>query len=291
MSNGTKGELIRLGLGNKLTVAGQTKKQPDGKSAETGLSLMNDLGSLIATIPTVTVKDALDEIVLGSGDKIIEEMRKKTIHVVSFVDNSWSMKNFENATMGGFQTLLEGEREQNTRFWTYLFAKYANKYHHDIIAAEAPTLNYQIRESEEFYWTRCYDTVIEGILEFDKKYPDETNVIFMVNTDGKDNISRRGSELKDVIAKYVIGKGRNIRILADGNHIGLDSMNREFGFDKLIKDPKEKWIADYTNEEDGMRVNFQVLQDMIYSLRTTGIIPSNWAKRAEDHKIMVMSKK
>ncbi|WP_422485856.1 vWA domain-containing protein [Gudongella sp. DL1XJH-153] len=211
-------------------------------------------------------------------------MKKGLTEMVFILDRSGSMSGLESDTIGGFNSLLKKQREEQGEalVTTVLFDDTYQLLHDriNIKGMEAIT-------SREYYvrgTTALLDALgktIQKIVNVQKhtaKEEQAENVMFVIITDGMENSSREYSyeKIKRMIdhqkEKYdweFLFLGANIDAAETAERFGI-------GRDRAVN---------YHADSEGTQLNYEVLSETVSMKRATKVIDKDWKERIEkDYK-------
>jgi uncharacterized protein YegL len=202
--------------------------------------------------------------------------------LVFILDRSGSMGGLETDTIGGFNSTLEAQRKQEgeVRVSTILFDNQFEELHDRIDLNEIQPLTpkqYFVRGS-----TALYDAVALGVRKIanaqsaTKMEARADKVIVVIITDGYENSSRETSAamLKKLIEEKrseqweFIFMGANIDACLAAGEIGIAPASS----------------SNYIADSQGIKVQFQCLNEAVMSSRSGKPFPKDWQSRAEADK-------
>ncbi len=214
----------------------------------------------------------------------------KTTELVFILDRSGSMAGLEADTMGGFNAMLEKQKKQEGDCFvtTVLFDHELLTLHDRLPLQQVRPMtgeDYQVRGC-----TALLDAIgetvrhIEGIHKYARRedVPDQT--IFVITTDGMENASKRYTQktVKELVEKK---KEAGWEFLFLGANIDAVSTAGGFGIGK------DRAVT-FTNDSEGVRLNYEVLGDAICAARACQPLAADWKSRIEeDHKGRSRAKK
>ena len=212
-------------------------------------------------------------------------MKKNNLTEMVFIlDRSGSMYGLEKDTIGGFNSMLGKQKNQDGEaFVTTVLFDHEYKIVHDRLAVnEVPEMtanDYQVRGS-----TALIDAIgktihhISNIHKYARKKDVPANTIFVIITDGMENASREYTS--DMVKKMVekakaengwefIFLGANIDAVKTAKHFGIDS-------DRAVN---------YNCDSEGTELNYQVVSDAVSCCRMSKPLSDDWSARIdEDYK-------
>ena len=207
-------------------------------------------------------------------------MKKDLTELVFIVDKSGSMAGLESDTIGGFNSVLKKNREQDGEcFVTTILFNHADTMLHDRI---------DIREVEDLTGkdyivggsTALLDAVgnaIKHIKRIEHYMPADhkaAHVVFVIITDGFENSSKTYS-YRDV--KRMIGAARekgwefmflgaNIDAAAEAEQLGVPRAN----------------ASRYVPDKRGVGVVYEAVADAVSGFRAAGAMPKAWSARVDE---------
>ena len=217
--------------------------------------------------------------------KPVSKMRSNITEIVFILDRSGSMSGLEKDTIGGFNSLVEKQRDEEgvALISTVLFDN-TSQVIHDRVPVDKiqPMTNrdYFVRGS-----TALLDAIGSAIHHIGNvhKYarpedrPDRT--LFIITTDGMENASRiyTYEKVKSMINRQKEKYGWEFLFL--GANIDAVTTASMFGIEK-------DRAVDYHSDSDGTALNYEVLNETISYMRACAApLKKDWKKRIEkDYK-------
>jgi uncharacterized protein YegL len=205
-------------------------------------------------------------------------MAKKNVELVFILDRSGSMAGLEKDTIGGFNKMVKKQKKQagQARVTTVLFDDAYEVLHDRVdLGAIAP-----LTEKDYFVrgCTALLDATGKTIQQVKKGYKavdgKKPRVMFVIITDGMENASQEygADQVKKMIEKMkkkhgweFIFLGANIDAVAAAATIGIS----------------RDMAANYKASEAGVRLNYDVLDEVMCDFREQGIIKEDWKKKIE----------
>lgn len=207
-------------------------------------------------------------------------MKKNSLTEVVFIlDRSGSMSGLEEDTIGGFNSILQKQREEDgdANVTTILFDHQIEILHKRVNIKEIKNIT-----SKDYYVRGCtalLDAIgysINFMINVAKNEKEESkNVLFIITTDGYENASKEYSyeKIKKMITyqkeKY------NWKFLFLGANIDAISTAKDFGI-------SEEFASNYVSDEVGTKITYEVMNEAISSCRECGTIDRNWKARVEE---------
>ncbi len=205
----------------------------------------------------------------------------KTTELVFILDRSGSMAGLEGDTVGGFNAMLEKQKKQEGKcFVTTVLFDHEQLVLHDRLPLEKVRPmsgeDYQVRGC-----TALLDAVGETVCHIEKihKYARAEDVpaqtVFVITTDGMENASKRydRKQVKALIEKKkkagweFLFLGANIDAVSTAGGIGI-------GEDRAVT---------FTNDSEGVRLNYEVLGETICKARASRPISAGWKSSIEEN--------
>lgn len=198
-------------------------------------------------------------------------MKKKTneMDVVFILDRSGSMHGSETDTIGGFNSYIEKNRNNNYKITTVLFD---NEYE---LLYEGVNIKDVKKLTNKEYYTRgstaLLDAIGRSINYMDQK--ESKKAIFIITTDGYENSSREFS--KDKIKK-MIKKHTNYEFM----YIGADIDSYDEGASLGIR--KEN-ISNYVKDKKGIGMLFDAVGVASRKVMMDEELDSTWKEELEEY--------
>ena len=203
--------------------------------------------------------------------------------IVFILDASGAMSGLESDTVGGFNGMIERNREEpgEAVVSTVIFNDKSRVLHDRIDIREVPRLT-----RKQYRCSGCtalldavggaikHVDVVQGVLPDGYK---ADKVLFVITTDGMENASRRFSyaQIKNMIERRrkqgweFLFIGANIDAAAEAEHLGID---------------RER-AADYLADEQGTEVLYSAMASAVASVRSApagGPLGSAWRKGLDE---------
>lgn len=205
-------------------------------------------------------------------------MKNNLTEVVFILDRSGSMSGLEDDTIGGFNTMLKKQREEDgdANVTTVLFDDEIEMLHKRVDIKEIKNIT-----SKDYYVRGCtalLDAIgysINFMINVQKKEERAKNVLFIITTDGYENASKEYSYEK--IKKMITYEKEryNWQFLFLGANIDAISTARNFGI-------SEEFASNYVSDEVGTQITYEVMNSAISTCRAMGVVNGNWKSRVED---------
>lgn len=209
-------------------------------------------------------------------------MENNLTEVVFILDRSGSMSGLEDDTIGGFNSMLKKQREEDgqARVTTILFDDEIEMLHKRVDIKEMKNI------TDEDYYVRGCTALLDAIgssmnfmINVAKKEKQVKNVLFIITTDGHENSSKEYSYEK--IKKMITHQKEkyNWQFLFLGANIDAISTAKDFGI-------SEDFASNYVCDEMGTKLTYEVMNDAISNCRKSGYIDSTWKNKVEeDYKV------
>lgn len=205
-------------------------------------------------------------------------MKNNLTEVVFILDRSGSMSGLEGDTIGGFNSMLKKQREEegDANVTTVLFDDEIEMLHKRVNIKEIKNIT-----SKDYYVRGCtalLDAIgysINFMINVQKKEERAKNVLFIITTDGYENASKEYSYEK--IKKMITYEKEryNWQFLFLGANIDAISTARNFGI-------SEEFASNYVSDEVGTQITYEVMNSAISTCRAMGVVDENWKSRVEE---------
>lgn len=205
-------------------------------------------------------------------------MKNNLTEVVFILDRSGSMSGLEGDTIGGFNSMLKKQREEegDANVTTVLFDDEIEMLHKRVDIKEIKNIT-----SKDYYVRGCtalLDAIgysINFMINVPKKEERAKNVLFIITTDGYENASKEYSYEK--IKKMITYEKEryNWQFLFLGANIDAISTARKFGI-------SEEFASNYVSDEVGTQITYEVMNSAISTCRAMGVVDGSWKSRVED---------
>ena len=203
------------------------------------------------------------------------------IELVFILDRSGSMAGLEQDTIGGFNAMLEKQRQEAgfALVSTVLFDHEVEVVHDRVPLADVPALT-----AREYYVrgnTALLDAVggavhhIGNVHKYARKEDVPEKTLFVITTDGMENASHRYTyaEVRRLIDRQKTRYGWEFLFL--GANLDAAKEARKFGIDEAM-------AADYLCDAAGMAVNYEAISEAVTRVRT-GAAPlsGDWKQKID----------
>lgn len=202
-------------------------------------------------------------------------MKTERTELVFVLDKSGSMAGLEKDTIGGFNAMLNKQKEikGECTITTILFD---NRY--EILHDRIPMKGIQAMTDREYQVggsTALLDAIgrtihkIVNVYRHTAKEYQGDKVMFVIITDGEENASREYSyeKVRGMIEHQKNQYGWEFLFL--GANIDAVQTARDFG---IAPDRAQNFHAD----KDGMAVNFKVMSEVVTNYRSEGVVTKDW---------------
>lgn len=202
--------------------------------------------------------------------------------IVFILDKSGSMAGLETDTIGGFNSMLEKQRNEpgEAIVSTVLFNNKAEVIHDRVSIANVP----KITEKEYFVGgcTALLDAVgdaihhIGNVHKYARKEDIPKKTLFIITTDGMENASRHYTY--DAVS-YMIERQKERygwEFIFLGANIDAASEARKFGIDEAMS-------ANYNSDKIGTALNYEVISEAITSVRAcASSLSADWKRKIDE---------
>ncbi len=208
-------------------------------------------------------------------------MKKGLTELVFILDKSGSMGGLESDTIGGYNAMLNKQKKvPGECYVTTVLFDHGYELLHDRIEIRAispiSSAQYQVGGT-----TALLDALgrtifkVENVQKHTERDYRADKVLFVIITDGHENSSREfsASKVKTLIEQKKADQGWEFVFL--GANIDAVETAGRYG---IAPDRAQSFHAD----EEGIRLNFQVMGDAVASFRTKAAVPADWQEKIED---------
>lgn len=200
--------------------------------------------------------------------------------IVFILDRSGSMSGLEEDTIGGFNSMLEKQRKEpgEAVVSTVLFDNYTEVIHDRVDITKVKKLT-----KKDYYVRGCtalLDAVggaithIGRIHKYARKEDVPEKTLFIITTDGMENASRRYTYKK---VRHMIERNKERfgwEFIFLGANIDAVETAHQFG----ISDDR---AVNYHCDSQGVKLNYQAVSDVLYSMRSDKKVSCEWKKEIE----------
>ena len=205
-------------------------------------------------------------------------MKNNITELVFILDRSGSMSGLESDTIGGFNSMIQKQREQDGKCYvsTFLFDNITEIVHDRVILEKVEKMtgkNYVVRGC-----TALFDALGDAIHHIGNihKYarPEDVpeNTIFVITTDGMENASHKYSsdEVKKLIENQKKKYGWEFMFLAA--NIDAVETAKSFGID-------ENRAVNYHADSVGTACLYDTVSEAVCSVRQGKKMSDNWSEK------------
>ena len=198
-------------------------------------------------------------------------MKKKNdeMDIVFLLDRSGSMSGMEDDTIGGYNSYIEGQKDNNVRITTVLFD---DKY--EMISNRTNIKDIKKLNRKSYYVRGCtalLDAIGKTINYIESKNPKK--VIFIITTDGLENASREYDKNK---IKKLIKKHNDWEFMYIGADIDSYSESESIGISR-------KNTANYKKDKMGTKMLFEAVACASNSYLNEEEVSENWKSKLDDY--------
>lgn len=189
----------------------------------------------------------------------------KTTEVIFILDRSGSMSGLESDTIGGYNSVLQQQREaeEDVSITTVLFDD-----RYELLHNRESIRNVKNLTPKEYYvrgTTALIDAMGITIARLIREINDE-KVIFVITTDGYENASREYTA--EAVRKMIEAqKKRGWEFIFMGANIDAVSTGRQFGIDRN---------RNYVNDSAGIAATYGSLRKAVRSFVETNAVDESW---------------
>jgi uncharacterized protein YegL len=208
-------------------------------------------------------------------------MKKNLTELVFILDRSGSMAGLEDDTIGGFNAMIERQKEEPGQAYisTVLFDNSSDVIHDRLPLDKVPPLTrreYRVRGC-----TALLDAVggaihhIGNVHKYAREEDRPEKTLFVITTDGMENASRRYSyeKVKGMITRQKEKYGWEFLFL--GANIDAAKEAARFGI-------APERAADYHADTVGTAVIYEAVSEAVCSVRACKPVAEGWKKRIDE---------
>ena len=192
--------------------------------------------------------------------------------VVFVLDRSGSMAGLESDTIGGYNSLLDKQREskEDVRVTTVLFDDRYELLHNRVDIKDVKPIT-----KEDYYVRGCtalYDAVGKTINLLERSAGEK--VLFVITTDGLENAS---VEFRNYDVRRMIDaqKEKGWEFLFLGANIDATAAAEDIGI-------RRDRSANYRSDRRGVQTQYRCLESVVDEFVMTGCVSSNWSEEIEN---------
>lgn len=209
-----------------------------------------------------------------------KEEKATSMDLVLILDKSGSMYGLEKDTIGGFNSMLDKQRESDlkVRVTTVMFNNNVTTVYERADLKEVKNI------TEKEYTPQGTTALLDAVgntLSAMKALPDidakGNKVLVVITTDGKENASKEWSynKVKKLISEL---QEKNFEFVFLGANIDAAKTAETIGI-------KKQNAVKYKNTSSGVKANFRAVNAMVADYARTGSMESaNWKKEVEEDK-------
>ena len=203
-------------------------------------------------------------------------MENQLTEIIFLLDCSGSMAGLEPDTIGGFNSILEKQKNEDGKAYvtTILFNHEVRLLHDRLDLKEVPKLtteDYEVGGMTALLDAMGYAMEKVGIVYDGKK---SEKAIFIIVTDGVENYSKRFTfERIKRMVKYQKKQGAEFIFL--GADMDAIAAAAEVGIE-------DDHAVEYRADKSGIKLGYDVIYETIRDFRRSGEIKEDWKRRIEE---------
>lgn len=207
-------------------------------------------------------------------------MKEKKSELIFIIDKSGSMSGLEKDTIGGFNSLINKQKnEKGQALITLVLFDDNIEYLYSRVELE------KVKELSSKDYVPCGCTaLLDAIgncinkISSERKQKEENeiidNTLVVITTDGLENASR---EYNYKMIKNLINKKKEEKweFLFLGANIDSEEIASNIGIDK-------ERSVNYNCDEEGIKLNYQCINEAVSTMRACGSLDSSWRKEIDE---------
>ena len=210
-------------------------------------------------------------------------MKKNLSEIVFLLDRSGSMSGLEKDTIGGFNAMIEKQKEEQGEalISTVLFDHEMKVLHDRVPVQDVKPISetdYQVRGC-----TALLDAMggaihhIGNVHKYARNEDVPEHTIFVITTDGMENASSHysSSKVRTMVERQKEKYGWEFLFL--GANMDAIAAAKDFGIE-------EDKAVEYRSDDIGTRLNYAVMSEAICEFRTKGTVEKSWKQKIENDR-------
>ena len=210
-------------------------------------------------------------------------MKKNLSEIVFLLDRSGSMSGLEKDTIGGFNAMIEKQKEEQGEalISTVLFDHEMKVLHDRVPVQDVKPISetdYQVRGC-----TALLDAMggaihhIGNVHKYARNEDVPEHTIFVITTDGMENASSHysSSKVRTMVERQKEKYGWEFLFL--GANMDAIAAAKNFGIE-------EDKAVEYRSDDIGTRLNYAVMSEAICEFRTKGTVEKSWKQKIENDR-------
>lgn len=207
-------------------------------------------------------------------------MRENLTELIFILDRSGSMSDMTQDTIGGFNSMIEKQKKEegDCLVSVVLFDDVS-----EVLYDRVEIKDVEKMTDKQYFARGCTALIdalgsaihhIGNVHKYAREEDRPKKTMFIITTDGYENASRTYSsdKVKAMITRQQEKYGWEFLFL--GANIDAVETARMYGI-------KENRAVRFHNDKKGVKLNYQVVEEAICSLRTYGTVSDSWADQIE----------